>query len=641
MKHTMLTLLTLLLCLSLFQTCAAVTADAAVPLLQEGKKTLYQRVISHPGAKLHQLADEKSPVVKSDLRTFTPLYVYERGEGWISVGVGTDHPQGWIRADKTTPWNQSMTLLFTPKDRRDPVLFFDSIGSLTDLCSSNDFDARLAAMRRSVAAMNPDPRIVAAEPADSEVNRKSFYLMPILDYKEVFEGTKFLEVASIDPRSDKSEVGRPRTGIAIVMDTTISMGPYLERCKGMFRTVYDKLERDKLIDDVAFAVVAFRNSVEATPGAGYRTRIISDFIPARDRASFEANMAALQECKVSTHSFAEDSLAGVYEAITKLRWSDYTSGLILLVTDASPLPLTDKHHSVDMGPEELNNLAEKSEGMWIVAMHLKTPAGKADFSKGQTAYKALTTRNGATQYITIDAGDAARGTAAFESVTYSFIKEMAHFVTLTSQGKLITRPRDVPSGREESAEEMAARIGYAMQLDYLGRKKNTAAPEVAKSWIADMDLQQLAEGKHVPNVKVAVMLTKDQLSDLARTLQTIIDQAERTRKTDARDFFQSILSASARTSRDPNAPATAGKTLAQLGVLGEFLDGLPYRSEVMLLTEEDWYRKSVGEQTAFINRLKSKLDSYREDHSNSDLWERFDTQHSGEWVCRMPLTQLP
>ncbi len=636
----MFTLLTLLLCLGIFQTCADVTADAATPLLQEGKKTLYQRVISHPGAKLHQLADEKSPVVKSDLRTFTPLYVYERGEGWISVGVGTDHPQGWIRADRTTPWNQSMTLLFTPKDRRDPVLFFDSIGSLTDLCSSNDFDARLAAMRRSVAAMNPDPRIVAAEPADSEVNRKSFYLMPILDYKEVFEGTKFLEVASIDPRSDKSEVGRPRSGIAIVMDTTISMGPYLERCKDFIRTFYDQFERDKLIDDVAFAVVAFRNSVEATPGAGYRTRIISDFTPARDRAAFEASMTELQECKVSTHSFAEDSLAGVHEAITKLRWADYDSRLILLVTDASPLPLTVKYHSVDMGPEELSNLADK-KGIWLVALHLMTPAGKADFSKGQTAYRALTTLNGATQYRILPAGDTARGTAAFEQDASPFAKVMSQFVTLTSQGKLITRPRDVPSGREETAEEMAARIGYAMQLDYLGRKRKTAAPDVVKSWIADMDLQQLAAGQHVPNVKVAVMLTKDQLSDLARTLQTIIYQAERTRQTDARDFFQSILSASARTSRDPGAPATAGKTLAQLGVLGEFLDGLPYRSEVMLLTEEDWYRKSVGEQTAFINRLKSKLDSYLEDHSNLDLWERFDRQHSGEWVCRMPLTQLP
>ena len=146
--------------------------------------------------------------------------------------------------------------------------------------------------------------------------------------------------------------------------------------------------------------------------------------------------------------------------------------------------------------------------------------------------------------------------------------------------------------------------------------------------------------KDVPNVEVAVLLTKAQLNDLHDQIGAIIDNAERTKKTDSTDFFQGILSASARTARDPNMP-TQGKTLAELGVLGEFLDGLPYRSEVMLLTEEDWYRKSIGEQTAFINRLKSKLARYEEYDRDRKNWETFGTFSANDWVYRVPLNMLP
>ena len=96
---------------------------------------------------------------------------------------------------------------------------------------------------------------------------------------------------------------------------------------------------------------------------------------------------------------------------------------------------------------------------------------------------------------------------------------------------------------------------------------------------------------------------------MQRQLKIIIDNAERTRKTDSRDFFQGILSASAQLARDPAAfSQKPGANLRDMGVLGEFLDDLPYKSDIMLLSEDDWYRMSVGEQTAFINRLNALVD---------------------------------
>ena len=617
----------------------------AKPLVQEGKKELYERVVSHPEACLYESADEKSTVVNGNLRAFTPLYVYERNGNWLSVGKTTNAPDGWIAADKTTAWNQAMTLLFTNRSERDPVLFFKNESDLNALCSAQDLEGQLSSLQAGIAKGQADERIMAAEPEASAVNSKSFYLMPILQTKEPFEGTKFLKVASINPGSKgskndtASKDGKPKTGIAIVIDTTISMGPYIDQCKAMVKGIFDKLSQDKLTQHVGLAIVAFRNSTDASPKAEYTTKIISDFVTVENRSQLEDSLKELNECKVSTHSFAEDSLAGVYVAAESLKWEEFDSRIILLVTDAGPLPPTDRYRSVFMEPRELNEYTRK-KGIWTVVVHVQSPAGKKDHESAQKAYQELSLKDGKSQYQTVRA-DAKQGAAYFRRVGEAMANTMASMVSFTAEGRLMTRPKDEAAAKkQDTPEDMADRIGYAMQLDFLGRANKTNAPEVVSSWITDMDLKRLARGQHVPNVEVAVMLTKAQLSDLSDQVANIVDNAERTKKSDAKDFFQGILSASAKSARDPNAP-TNGKTLAELGVLGEFLEGLPYKSAIMDLTEEDWYRKSVGEQTAFINRLKSKLTLYGEYDSDKQQWESFGINNANERVCRIPLDMLP
>ena len=643
-----------LLCL-LCGTLILASNTEAAPLLQEGKRTLYQRVISHPTAQLYAQASDQSQVVDKGLRPFTPLYVYERGQGWLNVGKGTNKADGWIKADLTTPWNQSLTLLFSNRSQRDPVIFFRDTRALQDICDAPDMSERLVSLQLAVAKKKTGPEVVASEPMTSSVDLDRFYLMPILEMQEPYEGTKFLRVASIDPgqipgsqyhqgkggtASDPTTKKAPRTGIAIVMDTTVSMQPYIEQSRQLIKTIYDRLQKEKLAEHVGFAFVAFRNSTAAVPELEYVSTVVSDFVTASNRKELESRLAEVREAKVSTHSFNEDSLAGVYNAIESLSWDEYDSRIILLVTDAGPLPSDDRYRSVAMEPQEMADFAGQ-KGIWIVAVHIKTPAGASNHDYAEQAYRTLSMKNGSAQYQSIKTSNPKEGARYFAAVAESLAKTMEQVVTLTTQGKMLTRPKDAaPKNPEEDAAQLAQRLGYALQLEYLGRANRTPAPKVVSSWITDMDLAHLARGQRVPNVEVAVLLTKAQLNDLHAQIGAIIDNAERTKKTDSTDFFQGILSASARTARDPNMP-TQGKTLAELGVLGEFLDGLPYRSEVMLLTEEDWYRKSIGEQTAFINRLKSKLARYEEYDRDRKNWETFGTFSANDWVYRVPLNMLP
>ena len=177
-----------------------------------------------------------------------------------------------------------------------------------------------------------------------------------------------------------------------------------------------------------------------------------------------------------------------------------------------------------------------------------------------------------------------------------------------------------------------------MQLDFLGRRDRLQAPKVVTSWVSDMDLVR----PDIPSFQVTVLLTKNQLSDLHQRLKMILDQAQRTKRTGARDFFQSILTAAAQTSRDPTQLSKgSGKQLGQLGVLAEFLDGLPYLSSIMRLKEEDWYRLSVGEQQAIVDDLKSKIKRYQQYHDDVENWVGFGETDPGDMVYRVPLSMMP
>lgn len=632
-----------------------VSTASAAPLLQQGKKTLFQRVVSHPGAAL--LAEPKADgaVVRKSVVPFTVMYVYDRKDAFIQVGASTAQPEGWMEAAKATDWNQSLTLLFTPRTGRDPVLFFKTETGLNELCAAPDMEKRLDALEAQAASLRqsnqPAPEtmpILASEPADAQgaVSEKRFYLMPILDMKDPFDGVKFLRVASIDPGNGKNKDGKngpPKTGIALVIDTTISMKPYIDQSLNVVRQIYDKIEKDHMTDNVGFAVVAFRSSTKATPGLEYTTEVVSDFATAKDRKSLEEKLSKVQEAKVSSHDFNEDSLAGVYKAVEGLNWGDYSSRLILLITDAGPLKSGDKFASVAMGPSEVNDFA-RQKGIWITALHLKSPGGNANHAYAEQSYRALSKLSGnRSNYLVVSAPTPAKGAEQFAAITKTLATGMLDMVKNTAEGKIMTKPKDEKpqtASAEDQAANLAATLGYAMQLEYLGKARENAAPSVVNSWIADMDLNQLAKSRQTPCVDVAVLLTKNQLNDLSAQLKAIIDNAERTKKTDARDFFQGVLSASTRMARDPNMP-TQGKNLAELGVLSEFLDGLPYKSDVMLLREEDWYRMSVGEQTAFINRLKSRLARYEEYDRDRANWESFGQANPGDWVYRVPLSMLP
>ncbi len=110
---------------------AAETTSEHRPLLQEGKKSLYQRVLTTPGCELVAEAGQTSGVLQP---AFSSFYVYEqvnaKGAGWVKVGPDSyGQSIGWLPQSCTVDWKMQLTLAFTNPANRDRLLFFQGARS--------------------------------------------------------------------------------------------------------------------------------------------------------------------------------------------------------------------------------------------------------------------------------------------------------------------------------------------------------------------------------------------------------------------------------------------------------------------------------------------------------------------------------
>ena len=105
----------------------------------------------------------------------------------------------------------------------------------------------------------------------------------------------------------------------------------------------------------------------------------------------------------------------------------------------------------------------------------------------------------------------------------------------------------------------------------------------------------------------------------------------------------SLRSIAAQYGRDPALAASPQATkLADLGLLGEYLDGLPYKSDVMTLDQDTWSRWGTQRQFEFVSRLKGKIKLYERYNADTDRWVSLaEGSPAGEWVYPVPLRDLP
>ena len=631
----------LLICLLLPLTGNLQAADK--PLLMEGKKTLYQRVLSIPEARLYEIPVASE--VSSEIVPFSVLYVYEKSDEWLQVGYDSfGDTAGWVPRDKAIVWNQALTVSFKDPQDIQRVLMFsekDKLQTLVDDYDKKGYQSLYdAIVNNEIPADSP---VIAIQPEAHLDIRENFYLVPIKQHEDVFLGNeqaRLLKIASVPlvdseaassalvaTAADAPDKRSYRSGIHFVIDSTQSMGPYIDRTREAVARVYSAIERQGLTNQVGFGLTAYRDNTDEVPELEYLTRRYASLQQGTDVKEFFERVNSLEPAQVSSRDFREDAYAGIKSAIEETDWTSFDARYVVLITDAGPRDSHDALGATRLSAQALRQLAfDKGVSIWV--LHLRTPESAADHESAASLYKQLSFFPGIGDfYYGVSLGQVDE----FGQVLETLAGQITQQVLATTNGlppiplkplkpEVIGETQQVASETQlEQLQERVAKLGNALRMRYLQKESGEPPPAVFEAWMVDRDFINPQRS----SVDVRVLLTRDQLSDLKHVMQQVLELAEEG-VLSPQNFIDDLKSLAATVSRDPSSvggsTSEAGANLADMGYMREYIEDLPYTGEVMGLTLETWEEWSAKVQIEFMHRLESKINYYQALHDHTDLW---------------------
>ncbi|MEN8180432.1 MAG: vWA domain-containing protein, partial [Pseudomonadota bacterium] len=567
------------------------------------------------------------------------------------------------------PWNQGLTVAFRDPVGNDRVLLFRDQKSLKSLVESQDDKAYTELYESAVSgSLNAESPVVAIQPNAYVDILKDFYLVPIRDHEDVYLGSetaRILQVSSVPLRPEKDQpeteesaqntqsvkpIKRFRSGVVFVIDSTLSMDPYIKRTRKAVRKIYDTITKEDLTGDVSFGLIAFRDNTGVAPELGYLTETFVDLQQGQNAESFFNQVATLKASTASSQGFIEDSYAGINEAISGINWEGQDARYVVLITDAGPRDAFDTLSGTGMSSESLRRLAQ-NKGIALSVLHLLTPATYANHERAEQKYRDLSYYPGiGSFYFGVETGDVQRFGRVLDALAQQItdqVKVAAIAAAGKQMGQAVPEPQPVADADSDQLAEFQAKVaklGYALQMRYLQRGEHQRIPNVFNAWLIDHDFKDPKRR----TLDIRVLLTRDQLSDLHTIMRQVLETAEEGLLS-PRSFLNDLKSLAATISRDPEQLGSTTRVtgaqegnLADMGFMREYIEDLPYTGEVMNLSLENWQDWPAREQVAFIHRLEEKINYYQVLHDHTDLWVSLDgAAISGDSVFPIALEMLP
>lgn len=343
-------------------------------------------------------------------------------------------------------------------------------------------------------------------------------------------------------------------------------------------------------------------------------------------------LAQVRESPVSSSEFDEDPIAGLKTCIEDIDWGSVGGRYIILITDAGARPANHPHSATHLGIPEIRELA-RAHGIAVFVVHLLTPEGEAwhDHQRAAAQYRALAALDGAAPlYFPVSGGSRDAFGRTVTALTDALLQQVA---VITGQSVQAADQSAQPVPPTQMQHQVGV-VSTAMRLAYLGRVEQTRAPDVIRGFTCDRDMADLTRR----SLGVRVLLTRDQLSDLAQALRAILDAGMASR-VDPSTFFGQIRTAFAAAARGTTQAVPVDRIGA---LLGEYLDGLPYRSDIMNVSQDDWLAMGGIKQADILSGIEAKLRLYQEYESQPDLWVNLaDADHPGEAAYPVPIEALP
>lgn len=650
----------------------------------EGKSNLPLRVVTRPFSHIYTNPDEEGGIEKENIEPFSVFYVMtlpsgggETGEagGWYEISTSIRATSlGWMRADDVIEWKQTLCVEYVHPDEAHPVLMFRNQAALRDVAKLDleERQQKAESLYKQIDAGNIPPGfpVISMSPKRAIDFQNKFYLMPILEHDIVHYGAwegRLLKVAaaakaeagrgatlitdeetrgqlSIAATGREADLAKLKFDVVFVMDLTRSMQPFVDGALAFVNSAAKTLGADPSVQDrVKFGFWGYRDS-EEIDGIGFNTRNYTEDL--QPLADFSRTLAQVEATKTDSVDFDEDVYAGVHDAVTRTRWTDGAVRMIVLVGDAPAHPLGHKWNSTMMSADDLRALADTSD-VSILSYHIKDPkfpkyhdTGKRQFAK--LAENPGTISESSTAYYSTNTRDMEQFRSDADIVISQIVKPILHQVDLKAPVASVATADGSSGSNSGSAaaqndqEAIAAEFVRAAVVQWLGKAQGIEAPKDITAWVTDKDLVDPS----AQALKINMLLTKNQLDSLVTGLKATLEAGVRGSLSGAR-FFDELQATSAAAAVKPDQIRNA-KRLADTGLIPQFLDGLPYTSEVMDLNDEIWDSWGETRQDDFLKTVEAKVAYYESLHDSPDAWvELAKGVDEDDKVTPIPLARLP
>lgn len=552
----------------------------------------------------------------------------------------------------------------------------------------------------------PDFPIVTVEPKKAVDITKKFYLLPILQFNEIEldnREARMLKLAAVtgeeadartssDIRKNKeylqeavqgsnsvSAATLEKLGVDIVwvMDTTNSMMPYITQTLKVVEDASKRISANaELAKAVKFGVWGYRDS-ESIADIGYN---VKNFTPQlQGIEQFAQTLKTVDVTPAGSQGYAEDVFSGVNGAVDKTAWTPDAIRFVILVGDAPAHEPGHKWNASGQSQATLRTIAD-DRNITLYAIHIKDPKAEQYHALAQDQFQTLSTNRGAEggpAYYTTSSEDL----AGFEQMTKIVTDSIIGLLEKVNQEKnkaavaatvpaatppaatkasdfegppqatessppqnsvnldLFEAPAQPAAGKGAGENAAQSKTDAAIKVafvQWIGSQAGAQAPRDVVAWVTDKDLLTT----DIQSLEVRLLINKQQLDSLRETLKTIL-AAGRKGQISGDDFFSSLQAAAATTARDPEMIKRA-KSLAQSGLVPEFLVGLPYKSRIMDMTNELWSSWSVDEQDMFLADLEARIMAYETIHDGPEGWVQLNkSDDPSEYVYPVSLELLP
>ncbi len=694
------------LCLVLGSFSGIWAAEKRKPVIVPGKTFLPLRVLARPFSNIYKQADEKSPIVEENVPVFQSYFVYTRpktsitgtkAEGWYEVGSDNRGTVlGWMRAEDVMEWKQAMCLAYEHPGGRKPVLMFDKLQPLQEMVKLPREERIKKAeeyyKKIETKQIPPDFPIISMEPKDAIDITEQFYLLPILEHTTIeIEGRegRLLKLASA-PKSvrgngnlkesapvvtsdqgnnnsmpagnDKApgqvsanDITTARAGISdtemlkklsldivYVVDMTGSMGPYIQSTLQVIKGMTQKITQDaEIADSVKFGIWGYRDSTEI-PGIEFDTK---NFTPRlQDVKNFTKTLQGVRVAQVGSEGYDEDVFSGIDKAMRETNWTPDALHVMILVGDAPSHKPGHKWNLSGQSAETLRTFANDNK-YYIFALHIKDPDAQQFWDLTEQQFRTLSKNKGVQEssYWSVPAKDIAE----FSKVSGTIAGDLIAIIKEAKAGKVPSPqpPSATGSGMPgagggttttNQVSQKVRNLGYAALVEWIGKEKKVQAPRDIIAWVTDKDLIDPA----IPSLDVRVLINKKQLDSLRTVLQEIMS-AGRRGIIGGEKFFDALQAVPSVASRAGDQIRNA-KNLAETGLVPEFMQDLPYQSQIMSMSNDLWASWSLDQQEEFLNEIDAKIQLYVAIHDEPQGWVALTQgDDPDEYVYPLSLEALP